>query len=76
MEAKHQAEMKEKEDSGGKKKKGGNTFNLKALLMKMVPFINIQYAEHALKAAGIVELNKKIEDSDVDALSKSARLLV
>ena len=45
--------MKEKEETGSKKKKSGNTFNLKALLMKIVPFINTQYAEHALRAVGV-----------------------
>ena len=45
--------MREKDETGSKKKKSGNNLNLKALLMKIVPFINTQYAEHALKAVGV-----------------------
>lgn len=53
-------------------KKSKDNETLKNILTKMVPYINIPYAEHVLKEAG-ADPNAKATDKDIDVLIKAAK---
>lgn len=53
--------MKTQQPDPNAKKKKAKPASLKDLLMRTVPFLNPQYAEHALKAVN-ADPNKKVED--------------
>ena len=63
------------EDPGKKKAKKSKGVTLRDLLMRIVPFINPQYSEHALRKVGVQEPNKKVEDEDLKYLVTAAGVL-
>jgi len=81
-------DQKEPEEKGGKKgaaaqpaankkqeklkKADLEKLSLKAILSKMVPYINFPYAEHTLRKIGVSDPNARATDRDIDTLIKAA----
>jgi dihydroxyacetone kinase len=47
--------------------------SLKAILSKMVPYINFPYAEHTLRSIGVSDPNARSTERDIETLIKAAK---